>query len=60
MGALPKRKISHARKNKRRAHHALVVPELTVCPNCKRAMQQHHACAFCGKYKGKTIVAGQL
>lgn len=60
MGALPKRKISHARKNKRRAHHALEAVELTVCPNCKRKMQMHHVCAFCGQYKGKVVLKGQL
>lgn len=60
MGALPKRKISHARKNKRRAHLALTPVELTTCPSCKRKMQPHHACKFCGKYKGKVVLKGQL
>lgn len=60
MGALPKRKLSHARTNKRRAHHALDSVQLTVCESCKRKMQMHHACKFCGKYKGKTVLKGQL
>ncbi len=60
MGALPKRKISHSRKNNRRAHHALSPVELTTCPNCKRSMLPHHACEFCGQYKGKIVLKGQL
>lgn len=60
MGALPKRKLSVARKNKRRAHHALGAITLVHCPNCNRLMQAHHACAFCGKYNGKVIIKEQL
>ena len=60
MGALPKRKISHARKNKRRVNLTAHPVELTTCPSCKRKMQTHHACIFCGKYKGKVVLAGQL
>jgi len=60
MGALPKRKISHSRKNERRAHHALKEVALTTCPNCKRKMEMHHVCAFCGRYKGSVILKGKL
>ena len=42
--AVPKKKTSHARKNQRRAHHAMGQPNLAACPNC-------------GFYKGRTVVA---
>lgn len=50
MGALPKRRISKARKGNRRAHNALAVPALSVCPKCGKAKRPHFKCAYCGFY----------
>jgi large subunit ribosomal protein L32 len=50
MGALPKRKISKQRKNKRRAHHALKTPEISTCPKCKSPRRPHFECEVCGYY----------
>jgi large subunit ribosomal protein L32 len=33
--AVPKRKTSRSRRDKRRAQHGISVPRLQVCPNCK-------------------------
>lgn len=54
MGALPKRKISKARKGRRRAHHALSKPAVVNCPKCGKAKRPHFECEFCGHYGAKT------
>ncbi|MCX6553684.1 MAG: 50S ribosomal protein L32, partial [Candidatus Aminicenantes bacterium] len=53
--AQPKRRHSHARKNKRRSHHALKVDGLSVCPKCKEPKLPHRVCGNCGYYQGKQI-----
>jgi len=45
---LPKRKISKARKRKRRSHLALSAPNLSRCPQCSQAKRPHRACENCG------------
>jgi len=55
--ANPKRRHSKARKNKRRAHDALVAVSLSVCPNCHEKKLPHRACPHCGQYKGREVVA---
>ena len=54
--AVPKRRHSKARKNKRRSHHGLPRPTLVRCPTCTQRVLPHTVCANCGKYRGKTIV----
>lgn len=54
--ALPKRKISKARRNKRRSHHALNAPNLIECPQCSELKLPHRICPNCGYYKGKEII----
>jgi len=56
--AQPKRRHSHARKNKRRAHDALKVEGLSICPKCSEPKLPHHLCSNCGYYQGKQIVKG--
>ncbi|MBN1319035.1 MAG: 50S ribosomal protein L32 [Anaerolineales bacterium] len=55
MGALPKRKISKGRRNRRRAHDALKPEGLVECPNCGEVMRPHHVCLNCGEYQGRKI-----
>ena len=55
--AVPKKKTSHARRNQRRAHHALQGPRLVECPNCFESRLPHRVCPHCGYYKGRTVVA---
>ncbi|MGI6423518.1 MAG: 50S ribosomal protein L32 [Candidatus Dojkabacteria bacterium] len=50
MGALPKRKISKGRRNRRRANDALAKPQISKCPKCKKAKRPHFVCGFCGYY----------
>lgn len=54
--ALPKRKISKSRRDKRRTHQKIEAPNTATCPECGEATQPHHACPSCGAYKGRTAV----
>jgi len=54
--AVPKRKTSHSKKNKRRAHDALTAPALTNCPECDEPTLRHRACPHCGLYRGRRVV----
>jgi large subunit ribosomal protein L32 len=56
MGALPKRRISTARKGKRRAAIKLKRSPLIKCPNCGQPKKSHQVCPVCGYYKGKEVV----
>lgn len=56
MGALPKRKISKQRKHNRRSHHALQLPTLTKCEECKAMKPTHTVCPNCGTYKGVQVL----
>ncbi len=55
MGALPKRKVSKGRRNRRRAHDALTRPALVNCPSCGEKMRPHRVCLNCGVYQGRTV-----
>ena len=56
MGALPKRKTSKARRDKRRSHLALTPPNTTECPQCHSQMMPHRVCPTCGHYAGREII----
>ena len=53
--AVPKRKTSHSKKKKRRAHDALVAPQVVACPECGESTMRHRACAKCGHYRGRQV-----
>lgn len=54
--AVPKRKTSKARRDKRRAHDAITPPNVISCPNCKAPKLPHIVCPSCGVYKGKKVI----
>ena len=55
--AVPKGKVSKARRDKRRSSHwKLDVPGIVACPNCGAYRLPHRACKACGAY-GKRSVA---
>ncbi|QDS86228.1 50S ribosomal protein L32 [Rosistilla oblonga] len=54
--AVPKRKHSNSRTNKRRSHDHLSRKQLTYCPQCSSATPTHTVCPKCGYYMGRTIV----
>lgn len=52
---VPKRKRSHARRDKRFANKGLKTCAGAVCQNCKTARRAHAACPNCGFYKGVKV-----
>ncbi len=55
--AVPARRISKTRKNKRRSNvWKLTPPTLTKCPNCGAYKRPHRVCLSCGQYKGREVV----
>ena len=54
--AVPKRKKSKSKRDQRRTHQKVAVPNLTSCPQCGDARLPHHACPSCGTYKGRTVI----
>jgi large subunit ribosomal protein L32 len=55
-GTGPKRRTSHSKKNKRRAHDALIPINPSVCSNCGAAAMPHRVCTHCGFYRGRRII----
>jgi len=56
MGALPKRKISRVRRDRRRAHYLKIkMPQMIYCVNCGEPRRSHHVCLKCGQYKGRQV-----
>ena len=51
--AVPKKKTSSTRRNKRRAHDFLTFKSISTCPNCGAARMPHRVCKACGYYDGK-------
>ncbi|MEM9726178.1 MAG: 50S ribosomal protein L32 [Pseudomonadota bacterium] len=57
--AVPKMKVSRARRNKRRAHDALRAVAFVECDNCGELKRPHHVCGSCGHYKGREVLPPQ-
>ena len=54
--AVPKSKVSKARRDKRRSSHwKLETPMLTKCPKCGELRLSHRFCKECGTYNGREI-----
>ena len=53
--AVPKRKTSKARRDKRRAQHGIKAPRLSVCPHCHQPKRSHEMCPNCKQYRGREI-----
>ncbi len=54
--AVPKRKTSKSKRDKRRTHQKITGPNLTTCSQCGEARLQHHVCPACGVYRGRTVI----
>jgi len=53
--AVPKRKTSKSRRDKRRATHAITATKVNLCPNCGQPKRPHRVCHNCGQYKGREV-----
>ncbi|MBP0989867.1 MAG: 50S ribosomal protein L32 [Oscillospiraceae bacterium] len=57
MGIAPKRRISKARRDKRRASvWKLDTPAFSKCTQCGELKLPHRVCPNCGFYDGKEVV----
>ena len=55
--AVPKRKVSKARRDKRRSNvWKLALPGMVKCPKCGEMVMPHRACRSCGTYKGREVL----
>ncbi len=57
--AVPRNRLSNARKNSKRAHHAKKPKHLSVCGNCGTARRPHFSCSACGAYGQKVAAAAE-
>jgi len=53
---VPKQRHTKSRRNKRRMHIFLESPFLVKCPKCKKMIQPHIVCPYCGYYKGVEVI----
>ena len=55
--AVPKRRVSSARRDKRRSNvWKMDAPELVKCPQCGEYKRPHRICPECGYYNGKHVI----
>ena len=55
--AVPKRKTSKARRDKRRSSvWKLDAPALVKCPHCGELKRPHRICINCGFYKNREVI----
>ncbi len=55
--AVPKKRQSSARRDRRRTHDSIAGPRLTDCPTCHSPTLSHRVCPSCGTYNGRQVVA---
>ena len=55
--AVPKRKLSKARRDKRRSNvWKLTAPQFVKCSHCGELTVPHKVCKACGYYKNKSVI----
>lgn len=54
--AVPKAKVSKARRNSRKANWKISTPSMMECPHCHEVKQTHKVCKKCGYYDGVEII----
>lgn len=55
--AVPKRKHSKARRDKRRSNvWKIEVPALVKCSQCGEIKRAHRLCSACGYYNGREVI----
>ncbi len=54
--ALPKGKISKARKHSRQANWKISAPSIVKCPRCQKMKLSHRVCKHCGYYDGRNVL----
>lgn len=57
--AVPKRKTSAQRRDKRRTHYTIQAKQLAKCDHCGAPKQPHRVCDACGYYGGREVMQPQ-
>ena len=58
--AVPKKRTSRARRDKRRATHKVSAPRLNECPRCHSPRIPHRVCPVCGTYAGREVIQHEV
>lgn len=58
--AVPKKRTSRTRRDKRRATHRAGKPRLNECPRCHSPRLPHRVCPECGTYAGREVIAHEV
>jgi large subunit ribosomal protein L32 len=53
--AVPKRRVSKARRGNRRSHQHLTPIQIQYCITCGEPVLPHRVCANCGQYRSRQI-----
>jgi len=54
--AVPKKRTSSTRRDKRRANHKAGKARLNNCPRCHSPRLPHRVCPACGTYGGREVI----
>ena len=54
--AVPKVKVSRARRDSRKANWKISAPNVVKCLHCHEYTLPHQVCGHCGYYKGEQVV----
>jgi large subunit ribosomal protein L32 len=60
MAAVPKRRISRTRRDKRRTHWKMTSPPLSTCSHCGQPARPHWVCKSCGYYRGREYMVPEV
>ncbi|MCO5315391.1 MAG: 50S ribosomal protein L32 [Solirubrobacterales bacterium] len=55
--AVPKKRTSRTRRDKRRATHKAAKARVNYCQQCHSPRLPHRVCPECGHYAGREVVA---
>jgi large subunit ribosomal protein L32 len=58
--AVPKKRTSSTRRDKRRASHKVSAPRLNECPRCHSPRLPHRVCKVCGTYAGREVIEHEI
>jgi len=58
--AVPKKRQSRTRRDKRRANHRAARPNLNECPRCHSPRLPHRVCPSCGTYAGREVISHEV
>jgi large subunit ribosomal protein L32 len=58
--AVPKKRTSSTRRDKRRANHKAGKARLNQCSRCHSPRLPHRVCPTCGTYAGREVIAHKV